>query len=149
MDKKSASLGAAATVLLAGGLFAGVSLANANTGPAPTPAVTITATPTATTTAAPTPSATPIPTQTTEPIVTVSPAPSPVADPVPAPIAPVTQAPVVQEPAAPVVTEVPPNNFGTPSPGDIKNADKGAQPTDGSTVIYQPTPGDFGYSPKR
>jgi len=38
-----------------------------------------------------------------------------------------------------IIAETVPNNtIGTPIPGDIKNADKGKQPTDGSTAIAQP-----------
>lgn len=152
MDKKSASLGAAATLLVAGGLFAGISLANAdNNKPAPTPASTVSATPSA----APEPAITATPTP--EPVVTITPTPepAPVVEEAPAPAPVVEPAPVIEPVPAPVVEQpvieqpVPNNNFGTPEPGDIKNQDKGKQPTDGSTYIPIPTPEDLVGSPKR
>ena len=169
MDKKSASLGAAASLLLVGGLFAGITLANANTGstPAPAPVVSVTSAPVAT--VAPKPVATHAPVHVVKKIVketavTVTPTESPATDPAPVAVdpAPVTvdpaPAPVVAPAPAPVAstepvapapaTVAPTNNFGLPQPGDIKNQDKGKQPTDGSTVIPDPTLAQIGTTSK-
>lgn len=129
MEKRGILAGMGATVVLIGGVFAGLAAANAEEAPGtPAPAATVagTATPTAVPTAAPAPVVTE-----EEPAV-VAVAPAPVA---PAPVAP---APVEAAPAPPAVVEdVPIGDIPAPAVDPYANP-ANVRPTPPSADVDQP-----------
>jgi len=137
MDIKSSLVGAGAVVLLAGGAFGAAAMANAGDD-VPAPAVTVSPNIEAEKVAAPV--VTPEP----QPVVVVpEPAPAAPAEPAPEVVVPKPVPAPAPKPVTPPSVVVSGESDGVinapPAPDDIKNREKDAQPTDGST-LYPTSP---------
>jgi hypothetical protein len=123
MDIRSAVLGAAGAVFVAGGVFVGVAAVNAQSGTAPEPAPTVaTSSPAPSPTAAVTPSEAPVPVETT-----VAPAP------------PVQEAPVTAQPAETTTVEPAPV-APAPAPAPVQQEPTGPNTTGPGTAAGGPAP---------